>query len=658
MKNEFSQTIFWHHYEMLEVMMNKNRVPFLFWLRSFFLSDKAEKPFQRYYLKNSTIISIKVLSIVLFMLLISIYIITQKYFWHFDSFLDPTFDHYFPALVNISIWAVLSVLCLSYFLILRFNPKIFRSFPFTDECDVWYELGCAILLVRFLVLIHHVHAIMKSSSSCVEMDEIGAAGSQDDTFGYLFLKATTDAYMAYAFVSLPFPQPWATGFVVVECLHQVIRMRSCSQRLVPNPDHAWLANLTVYLAVIMYVTVLLAPAMYLEASFRNRYDGDQQRCADKQSKRQLLNFLSTEVRVPLQYMFHTINNLEPAALAHGEGPRMLKTIQIHSTAINDIANDLLLLVRINENRYTSKYSRIRDLWALIDAMLQSVKQDKRHQQYESSIIDDSFLYILHAPSISVMVDIKCLCMTLRLVLLFLIQNRITEECENQRTLAVNVEINTSDNTTTSIQRLSICIEEYNRDVSVILSTMAAKQDTMAFTCRAISIACGGEFLIDKKQKYTIIFPCCIVEIPDPNPYKDDSNTKLQALLQKSTLLQQKIRDSREMQARFRKNAGRIVLFSGTAAPVTTASAEQSPTRPAPGHEQRRIARKQQMQRIRTVLTGTAAPPSSPSVKEPQGEPARPSPFTTTVWQLSNPQFWRRHCRSYLSSAYHQRMMLP
>ena len=87
--------------------------------------------------------------------------------------------------------------------------------------------------------------------------------------------------------------------------------------------------------------------------------------------------------------------------------------------------------------------------------------------------------------------------------------------------------------------------------------------------------------------------------------------------------------------------------------VITAMAEQSPSRPAQDHEQRRIARKRQMQRIRSVLTGTAAPPSSASVKEPQGQSVSPLSLTMLVSQLSNPQLWRRHCRSYLNSAYHE-----
>ncbi len=97
-----------------------------------------------------------------------------------------------------------------------------------------------------------------------------------------------------------------------------------------------------------------------ERSAVESYRNNRRQKRDANEKRKLVDLLVLDVKVPLQYLLHGVGSLEAA---HHQLPRSDRIKHLSSAAINrnaalvnNLADDLLLLVRIAENRFIFRCS--------------------------------------------------------------------------------------------------------------------------------------------------------------------------------------------------------------------------------------------------------------------------------------------------------------
>jgi len=358
MEHTYAERIFWYHHRIAEealLLQEPTLLTRIANLRKFFKSDDDNpakgQAFLLFYLETTTDLCIQFLSINIFLLLVLIYIITQNHWGTFHiGKLDSAFESYAPVVVDIVIWMFLSAMCAAFFLVLKHKREWFATVLLFTERTIWYEIGAAIVAARFMMLVAQIIITEQTGVTCFDCDVLNRP--EDHSFGFPFIKMCVDACQAYAFIILPFPQPWAVVFIAIELVRQEIRLFSCAHRIVSGDDYAWVVQLAAMMLILLYTSVLLIPSIYQEGSLRNRFKGDKLRRQAEEIKQEMVVFLSTDVRAPLQYMLHSIATVEFAELTGSSTQPLLKDIEQHTRTVNDVADDLLLLVRIQEKRYT------------------------------------------------------------------------------------------------------------------------------------------------------------------------------------------------------------------------------------------------------------------------------------------------------------------
>jgi signal transduction histidine kinase len=352
--------------------------------------------------------------------------------------IDRTFSSFQPAVVGITIWIILSLMCLVFFLVLSKAPELFENALVSNYCNIWYELGAAILFARLLILVVQIVRIAQSDDKCLDAPDL--IGTGDTTFGYMFIMMCIDTYQTYVFTILPFPLPWAVLFTLTELTRQLIRLYTCSHRITSSQaELRWIVNLLTLMLLNAYVVMVMVPSVYLEGSFRNRFRSEQLQREATASKKEMVGFLSNDVRVPLQYMLHAMASVDFVRVAGDNVQPLLNDIHRHSAVVNEIADELLLLVRINENRYTSKLTAVPDLCRLLDDMSDAFLRRRFAQSYTAGRREtaptearDWFIDVA-APAVQVQLDESCLLAALRHLLAHLTQPTGDDEEQQQQT---------------------------------------------------------------------------------------------------------------------------------------------------------------------------------------------------------------------------------
>jgi len=576
MEHKWVQQIFWHHHKIDQRELYKTGGSWYHWwslLINFFTQgekseqDVNEKKFVKYYLAVTTVFCIRFISVNIFLLLVGIYVVTQKHFGNFHMEVDRSFDPIEVAVVEMTLWIIFSLMCLSFFLVLYLKPSTFRTLHLGDECEVWYAIGASILGARCLIFVVQFTTMLLDGFHCI--DSYDLIGRDNYTFGYVFIKMSVDAYQTYTFAILPFPQPWSAVFTCMELLKQELRLHSCSDRITTNPLQTWIITLVSFVLVVVYTTLLLLPSMYLEGSVRNRYRKTVLQAKAEGSKRELVNFLSTDVRAPLRSMLHGVNIIDFVEMAGHNTQPLLNDINKHTHTVNDIADDLLLLVRIQEKRYTSRFSRVHDLRAMFEKMVQAVLQRRFADVGPAVKTNDSVpigerapttanissrarecsIYTA-VPSIELNVDEKCLLAVLRHLLIFIThepREAGEEETDGRQSLSathpecvprVDMELTAKIDVVTGIFSPKAAKRNASRSPpssagetkQVLCVTLSGDKTilkewndqrrvheaTTAYICNSIASSCGGTFT-SKGFSYTLVMPC---RTPDASSMSD------------------------------------------------------------------------------------------------------------------------------------------
>jgi signal transduction histidine kinase len=185
-----------------------------------------------------------------------------------------------------------------------------------------------------------------------------------------------------------------------------------------------------------YVFMVMVPSIYLEGSFRNRFRSERLQREATASKKEMVGFLSNDVRVPLQYMLHAVASVDFVRVAGDNVQPLLNDIHRHSAMVNEIADELLLMVRINEHRYTSKLTIVPDLCRLLDVVSDAFLQRRFAHSYAPGRRERTpaeareWVIDVAAPAVEVQVDESCLVAALRHLLAHLTQPS-SEESEHQ-----------------------------------------------------------------------------------------------------------------------------------------------------------------------------------------------------------------------------------
>eukprot|EP01032_Pedospumella_encystans_P009235 gene9235-10891_t len=417
-----------------------------------------------FYVTNSLRLSVQVLFVNIVLLLITVYIITQRQFGEFHITLDPL----------------------------------------------------------FLILVVQLVYLANANYSCY--DEVDINSNGDGTVAYVFIQMWIELYETYTFASLPFPQPWAGLLTLISLLKQEIRLFSCSERIYQHPSEVWIVQLMAIVLVQMYVCIIWLPASYLECSFRNRYKSTQLQQQADEAKREMVGFLCTGVRVPLQYMLHSVNSIDFMVLSGDNVQPLLNDIFNYSRMVNEIADDLLLLVRIRENRYKSKPVTVSTLHAVLDFTVLGVLQ--RHKRGTAS---PECLVDINVPSSTVSVDEKCLLAVVKHLLIFITQepgtykdndasgshSNLNDALNHTQRVELNltVKLDAATNYLSSMpgapERLILTLSGDSIGHSEQTETRRVHEATTIYVCRSIAVCCGGSFVAGKHY-YELTLPCSVV----------------------------------------------------------------------------------------------------------------------------------------------------
>jgi signal transduction histidine kinase len=561
-KNEliykYMEKLFWYHYSQAQKLQCSTSFidSTLKWagkVLSFFdneqkRSDKGgDKTFLRFYLSNMKVANIYFLSVNTALLLVSIYVITQKEFGAFHIELDSSFQSYYPAVVEIGLWILLSSMCLAYFIILQFKPQVFATLFLCEECDVWYELAAAILSARVMILIVPVLGMLTSGASCIDAVDLISVTAPIST--YAVLKGSVDVYQAFAFAMLPFPQPWSMVFLAVELSKQLLRLHGCTHRFGLEAEDFWIVRYMSVLLIFTYAGFILLPAMYLENSVRNSFKSAQQRQQAEASKREMVEFLSSDVRVPLQYMLYVIETVDFLELSRGTVGPLLASIHKNARVLNEVADDLLLMTCMLEDRYTSRATLVPDLFQLTNEVVGAVSGNRGvlYDSHKLYVSVDGYASVVRSAG-RLLVDQKCFVAVLRHLLTFLIhgsfhatagdeQRSVVSESSVDGSLdyhriaddsaGASAVVNAPHNIKVTLlvpdprhppqhqqeQPLVVTVVGYS---AAFMRTWSAAdlvhESTTAYLCHTIASRCGGSFEASGGV-YTLLLPCSELQSP-------------------------------------------------------------------------------------------------------------------------------------------------
>eukprot|EP01034_Spumella_vulgaris_P029325 gene29325-36357_t len=176
--------------------------------------------------------------------------------------------------------------------------------------------------------------------------------ANDHGFVYVFLQMLIDTIETFVFSLVPFPWPWGIYLCSVEWIAQMLRLNNCGSKISSKEAYEWVVP-TAYLSLLfLYLGVLMLSSVTFERSAVESYRNNRRQKRDADEKRKLVDLLVSDVKVPLQYLLHGVNNLEVSSLYKNERVKQLSaSIAWNADLVNNMADDLLLLVRIAENRF-------------------------------------------------------------------------------------------------------------------------------------------------------------------------------------------------------------------------------------------------------------------------------------------------------------------
>jgi hypothetical protein len=530
------QKVFWSYHKLAEteVLQNGDRVRS--WFRNFlkFFWDHpataySDKRFLQYRLNKDSSGSIQILVINILLLLLAVYAVAQKHVWPERGELDPAFNGYHGTLVEMGIWIVLSLLCLCYQLVLALYPSLFGMMFISSECEMWYEVAAAVLATRFLSGVMLVVNMTSSADRC--MDSADLIGSQDRTFGYMFIEMVVGTSQALAFALLPFPQPWTVFFSLQELIRQELRLWSCADRITADPGDRWIVQLASLVLLFVYLVMIALPSVYMENCARSRYKlALQQRTVDA-AKRDMVGFLSSDVRMPLQCLFHAMATVD---IIQGEAnaTHVTDTLCTLSKTAVEVTDDLLLLLRVQEGCFSTSRTAVPDLHALLDSAVRSQcsihETTNAHGARLSTQMDEPSVSLLIPTDLSITVDTRCLLAVVRHMLAFVQQQSsdvavtdgwadptLTEAVNDalHRQCGAGSEVGLSG----SVKAVAVRGPGPSHLLTVVLScnppvsnrwspAQRRHEATTAYLCSAAAVRCGGGFVAER-GRYTLTLPC-------------------------------------------------------------------------------------------------------------------------------------------------------
>jgi hypothetical protein len=426
---KFMERLFWHHHTIAQKQLyaDGSISDIWIWAKSClsYLEQNTEedresnKFFMSFFLARMKNGNILFLSLNILFMVVLVYIIAQKHFGVFHISLDPLFESYEPAIAEIVIWGVLSAMCLGYFVILEHRPQWFKTFFNSDECEVWYELAAAILATRFFMFLAQVVNMLTMNLTCIDEPDVRGAGVP--VVGYMIIKGIVDLYQHFFLVMMPFPQQFVIGFIAIEWIKQMVRLNGCITLEVLGGSHMWVLHYTNALTTVTYIAIIFFPSFYLEHSVRNEFKSAQQRQQAEASKREMVEFLSSDVRVPLQYMLYVIETVDFMELSKGNASALIQSIHNNARQLNDTTDDVLLMTCILEDRYVSRPQSVPNLHKLVHAVVDTMIQSREKEEFRRSAPTTyRFSADIEVPSAAFVVDEKCVVAVLRQLLNFIV----------------------------------------------------------------------------------------------------------------------------------------------------------------------------------------------------------------------------------------------
>ena len=286
---------------------------------------------------------------------------------------DFNFADAIALLLQLALWISVSVGGGLFFALLHnFSPKAIETIFSCDPVIVWVRIGRMILSLITIEIFARLSLIDFNMTN----HSFGDSSKTQSTL-YSFrngLQVLVDMTQMMVLYLLPFPPKFFIAISTVLMVEQILRLQIRNIHL-QDANVVWMYSMARITVIVLWIVMVLYSNVF-ESSARESYSFSQRRIKEAAERRGFLKLLCSDIKVPLQYILLSLDNLSNDAVMHvvfqapdSEAGRSIspsglvlmkeiqwlrKAILCDTTLVNWLVDDLLLVMRMKEDRFTFK----------------------------------------------------------------------------------------------------------------------------------------------------------------------------------------------------------------------------------------------------------------------------------------------------------------
>lgn len=314
-----------------------------------------------------------------------------------SSTFQITPEDYLAIYTQLFLWLCVHLCFGIFFIAILYNsPHVNGIFMVKNAVVFWIQCGRA--MIAFLA----VFLVYRFASLNFDLHK-HSYGDTDLRYNSAFsmrnmLQVMIDVIQTFSLYALPFPRKYFCSICILIIMVQIFRLVPSSQTIGVTDDSAWILNVA-RIGVFFKCTLLCTFSSAFEHSARESYRMRHQRLKLAEERRIFLNLLCSEIKVPLQYILLSIENLsndsvtgvifedemkedvqdlqpgiELSRKLYHEMRLLRKQILLDAMLSNWLLDDILLLMRMEEWRFTFRCNDHVNLRNLFNESIASVNQ--------------------------------------------------------------------------------------------------------------------------------------------------------------------------------------------------------------------------------------------------------------------------------------------
>ena len=352
---------------------------------------------------------------------------------------DFNFADAIALLLQLALWISVSFASGLFFAFLQyFSPKAIEAIFSCDPVIVWVRIGRIILSLITIEIFARLSLIDFNMTN----HSFGDSSVTQSTL-YSFrngLQVLVDMTQMMVLYLLPFPSKFFVAISTVLVIEQILRLQIRDIHL-QDANVVWMYSMARITVIVLWIVMVLYSNVF-ESSARESYSFSQRRIKEAAERRGFLKLLCSDIKVPLQYILLSLDNLSNDAVMHvvfqapdSEAGRSIspsglvlmkeiqwlrKAILCDTTLVNWLVDDLLLVMRMKEDRFTFKCRNRVNIRSLFRDGYQSVEKMTGSREVSGDNSFTSLLDVIDAaiPDIFLYTSQQCLSVLVRCFLVF------------------------------------------------------------------------------------------------------------------------------------------------------------------------------------------------------------------------------------------------